>query len=268
MNSSIFQPIREFRAKLKAGQFCLGTSITLSDPAVTESLGRHGDFIWFDLEHTPLGLESLQAHLIASRAIGVPALVRVPSSEEWMIKRVLDTGAGGIIVPQVRSVDEVKRVVDACRYQPQGNRGYGPRRAADYGSDEGYLETINKDLFVCVQIENTQALSKVESIVELEGLDSVALGPFDLAASMGFMRRPENPEVQQAIKRVIEAAQAKGMPVGMGGPADEEYSLRAAQMGVQWLQCGTDFEYMSQFVTAFFGRVLEKVRQDNPARKS
>ncbi len=254
----MFEPIRQFRRKLNAGQLCLGTSITLSDPAVTEVLGRHSDFLWIDLEHTPLGLESLQGHLIAARAVGVAAIVRVPASEEWMLKRVLDTGAGGIIVPQVRSAAEVRRVVEACRYKPQGDRGYGPRRASNYGAEAAYLETINQDLFVCAQIENVDALAELEQIVQVPGLDSLALGPYDLAASMGYIRHPEQPKVVAAIQQVIDAARARGLWVGLGGPADEEYAVRAIQQGVQWLQSGSDFEFMSLFVTPFFQRVLER----------
>src|SRR5687767_4660651 len=113
---SLYEPIRQFRARLSAGQFCVGAAISLSDAAVTESLGRVVDFFWIDLEHSPLGLESLQTHLIAARAVDVPALVRVPASEAWFIKRVIDTGAPGVIVPQVRTAEEVRRVVEACRY--------------------------------------------------------------------------------------------------------------------------------------------------------
>src|SRR5688572_9087445 len=129
----MYTAIREFRRKLEAGRFCLGAAITLSDPAVTEALGRSVDFFWIDLEHTPLSLESLHAHLIAARAVNVAAIVRTPGSEVSFIKRVLDMGAGGIIVPQVRSASEVRTVIDACRYKPQGDRGYGPRRASNYG---------------------------------------------------------------------------------------------------------------------------------------
>src|ERR1051326_6732481 len=114
----MYSAIRAFRERLKAGRPCLGAAITISDPAVTEALGREVDFFWIDLEHTPLNLETLQAHLIAARAVNVAAIVRVPGSEVPFIKRVLDMGAPGIIVPQVRSAAEVKQVVDACRYKP------------------------------------------------------------------------------------------------------------------------------------------------------
>ena len=206
-----------------------------------------------------MGLESLQGHLIAARAVGVPALVRVPGAETWFIKRVIDTGAAGLIVPQVRSAEEVRRVVQACRYQPQGDRGYGPRRASNYGHDTGYFECSNQDLFVSVQIEHIEAVRALEDIVAVPGLDSVVLGPFDLSVSMGLAGQVAHPEVLAAIGRVIAAAKARGLYVGMGGPALEDYALRAAAMGVQWLQSGGDLDYLVQFFGQFTSRIAERL---------
>src|SRR5579875_777940 len=107
----MFEAIRRFRASLDEGRPCLGPGITLSDPAVTEALGLSADFVWIDLEHSPLGPEALSAHTIAARAAGAAALVRVAGSEEILIKPALDIGAEGIIVPQVRSAAEVRRAV-------------------------------------------------------------------------------------------------------------------------------------------------------------
>ena len=264
----MYEAIREFRKKLSAGRFCLGVCITLSDPAVTEALGGNVDFYWIDLEHTSLGLESLQAHLIAARAAQVPAIVRVPGSEVWFIKRVLDMGAPGIIVPQVRSAAEVQMVVDASRYKPLGDRGYGPRRASAYGREtEAYLESINQDLFVAVQIENTDGLRELDKIVTVRGLDSIVLGPYDLSASMGLMGQVTHPQVSGAIDRVVQTARAHGLYVGMGGGAELDYALRAAAMGVQWLQAGSDFGYMIQFVEERFAQIAAKIPGCKPGRR-
>jgi 2-keto-3-deoxy-L-rhamnonate aldolase RhmA len=252
----MYKPIETFRNKLAAGHLCLGAGITLADAAVTEALGGSVDFFWIDLEHTTMTLESLQTHLIAARAVGVPALVRVPGVEAWFIKRVLDAGAQGLIAPQVRSCEEVRLVVDACRYPPKGHRGYGPRRASNYGRDEAmYRETINQTLFVAAQIETIEALRELDQIVAVPGLDSLVIGPYDLSASMGLMGQVTHPHLLAAIQRIINAAHDHGLFVGMGGPADEEYAVRAAHMGVQWLQCGSDFGYMLQFIHDFFPRL-------------
>jgi 2-dehydro-3-deoxyglucarate aldolase/4-hydroxy-2-oxoheptanedioate aldolase len=251
--------MREFRGKISAGHFLIGAAISLSDSAVTEALGRVVDFFWIDLEHSPLGLESLQTHLIAARAVGVPALVRVPASESWFIKRVIDAGAAGLIVPQVRSANEAQRVVEACRYRPEGDRGYGPRRASNYGYDVHYLDTINQDLFVAVQIEHIEAMRALDAIVAVPGLDSLVLGPYDLSVSMGLAGQVAHPDVIAAITRVIATAKERGLFIGMGGPAQEDYVLRAAEMGVQWIQCGCDFQYMIQFFGQFASRISDRI---------
>src|SRR5262249_5823911 len=154
-------------------QRCMGIGITFSDPSVSEAIGPSVDFLWIDLEHNPISLESMHAHLIAAKAARVPALVRVASSETSLIKPALDCGVTGLIVPQVMSAAEVQRVVDDCRYKPVGNRGFGPRRPADYGRMNAveYMQHANRELFVCVQIENAQALAEVEAIAEVPHLD-------------------------------------------------------------------------------------------------
>ena len=256
----MYQAIKSFKSRLAAGNVCLGAAITLSDPAVSEALGKNVDFFWIDLEHTPLGLESLQSHLISARATNVPAIVRVPGSETWFIKRVLDTGAQGIVVPQVRSAAEVKSVVDACRYKPMGDRGYGPRRASNYGRhDQAYLKTISQELFVSVQIENVDGLRELDEIVKVPGLDSLVIGPFDLSASMGLIGQVAHPEVMAAMQRIVNAARSNGLFVGLGGPADEDYVMRAAGMGVQWIQAGSDFGYMIQFMEERFASITSKL---------
>lgn len=252
---NLYKSIRVFREKLRDGRFCLGVGISLSDPAVIEALGALTDFFWIDLEHTPISLETLQCQLIAARAVGTPAIVRVPGTEPWFIKRVIDTGASGVIVPQVRSADEVKRIVDACRYHPEGDRGYGPRRASNYGQDRDYLASANRDLFVAVQIEHIEAVRALDEIAALPGLDSLVIGPFDLSLSMGRPGAVTDPEVEQVMRKVVNAARSRGLSVGMGGPANRDYVRRAAALGVNWLQSGIDFEYMMQFVGDFFHRV-------------
>ncbi len=257
----MFAAMKKFRADLDSGRLCLGSGISVSDPAVTEALGPVVDFVWLDLEHTPLGLESLQAHLMAARATVTPAIVRVPSSDIGMIKRVIDTGAPGVLVPQVTSAEEVRRVVEACRYTPQGSRGYGPRRAANYGhvANETYLAEANAQLFVAVQIENRGGYDALDEILQIDGLDSIALGPHDLAFSLGKPGQLGDPEVRQAIESIVSRARAAGRYVGSGMDVDPEFAVYAASIGCQWLQVGGELGYMIQTARDAYARIRSRV---------
>jgi 2-keto-3-deoxy-L-rhamnonate aldolase RhmA len=256
----MFDEIHAFRSKLAAGQRCLGAGISFSDPAVTEALGPSVDFVWIDLEHSTIGPEALLGHLIAARAAGVAALVRVAASGAARLKPVLDAGAGGIIVPQVGSAAEVREVVVDCRYPPLGRRGYGPRRPSDYGrkGGEDYLHWANESLFVSVQIENVGALAEIDDIVTIPGLDSVVLGPADLSASMGRPLKFDDPDLLAAIRRVVARGHAAGLSVGMGMGPSAAQARQAFGLGVDWIQCGGDFSYMVAHVDVLYELIRDQ----------
>lgn len=253
--------IYKFRERLASKQLCLGTGITLNDPAVIEALAPVVDFFWVDLEHNPIGIESLLSLLIAARAGGSPALVRVPSVDTAIIKRVLDSGAEGLIAPQVRSKKDVEQVVAACRYTPLGTRGWGPRRPSDYGrrSLANVVREANEQLFVVVQIENVDAIAEIDQIVRVPGLDSIAIGPFDLSASMGMLGQVNHPKVVEAIETAIAAAKNAGLYVGYGDEAKAENAVRSAKLGADWVQCGSDYAYLLQSATTIFDSVRKQM---------
>jgi 2-keto-3-deoxy-L-rhamnonate aldolase RhmA len=250
-----------FRQRLDSGKLCLGPSITLSDPVVTEALAPSVDFFWIDLEHNPLSLESVTAHLIAARAGGAPALVRVPSSDVAWIKRLLDVGAEGIIVPQVRSAAEVRGIVSACRYPPMGARGFGPRRSCNYGRDDlqTYLAEANRRVFVAVQIETAEAYAELDAILDVPGYDSIVIGPNDLSGSLGLMGQLDHPKVVEAVGSIASRSRAAGRYVGIGMAPDVEHALRAARQGVQWVQIGGDCGFMIESADRLYGRVRDRV---------
>ena len=142
--------INGMRAKLRAGEIVLGAGITLSDPTVTEALAPFVDFFWIDMEHNATTTEAMLGHLIAARAGGAASIVRIPSNDVGWVKRVLDSGAEGIILPRAYSAQEVADFVSACRYPPLGTRGFGPRRPMQYGrlDQQEYLQQANRDVFV------------------------------------------------------------------------------------------------------------------------
>lgn len=249
--------IQSFRQKLSRRCLCLGTGITFTDSSVIEALAPAVDFFWIDLEHNPVGMESLLGHLIAAKAGGAPALVRVPSSDVSVIKRVLDSGAEGIIVPQVRSRQEVESVVSACHYPPVGTRGWGPRRPSDYGrrSQSDVIQEANEQLFVAVQIENMEAVEQIDDIVRIPGLDSIAMGPFDLSGSLGLLGQLDHPQVVEAIQHVVRAAKEAGLSVGYGEQAIASNVLQAAAAGANWIQCGSDWAYLLKAARELFDEI-------------
>jgi len=249
--------LQEFRKKMDSGVQCLGPSITLKDPVIAEALGPGSDFIWIDTEHSPMTIETVAAHLLGARACNKAALVRVPGSSTESIKPILDSGIDGIIVPQVTSVDEVRKVVADCRYPPTGKRGFGPRRGTDYGrkSLDQYLAESREDLFVAVMLEHQNAVRDIEEIVNVPGLDSVVIGTMDLSGSLGHLGDRDHPAVVSAIQTVIDAARRKNIYVGMGLGYEPELARHWMAQGVQWIQFGCDYEYIVHGASRLFNSV-------------
>ncbi len=257
--------IQKFRQRLASEELLMGACISLADPFVTDCLAGSVDFFWIDMEHSGMTTETVAAHLLAARSRQVPALVRVLGSSTTCIKPVLDQGAEGIIVPQVRSAEEVRRVVMDCRYPPAGQRGYGPRVPSNYGRLEGeaYIRNANQSIYVAVQIENQQALEALEEIVAIPGLDAVVLGPADLSGSLGVLGQFEDSRVVAAMELVIRKARAAGLTVGAGLGPDVNAALTMARRGVHWVSVGTDVQYL----WGFYDQMVQAIRQsqDGPS---
>ena len=242
----MMEAIEEFRRKLEAGAICLGVGITFTDPLVTDAVAGSADFVFIDTEHSGLCSEAVLRHVLAARGRNTPALVRVAHGSAPFIKPVLDGGADGIVVPQVRTADEVRQAVSACRYPPEGSRGFGPRVPSDYGREGGraFLDRANTRVFVSVQIETAEALRDIDALVAVPGLDAVFIGPFDLAGALGMPGDVAHAKVMQAIDRIVERSRAAGVFVGAGMRTDPEYACDMARRGVQWMQIGSDFGFL------------------------
>ena len=208
----------DFRARLRAGRRLLGTMLTLPDPAVAEILADVGfDWLFVDAEHGPLETREL-AGILQAVSRDVACLVRVPEAAEVPIKKALDLGAAGIIVPQVNTAEQAADVVRFARYAPEGARGVGLARAHGYGMRfKEYVDNANAEIAVVVQAEHARAVDNIEAIVRVPGVDAVLLGPYDLAASLGKMGKVDDPAVVNAIRRVTDVCTAAGMPLGYFG---------------------------------------------------
>jgi 2-keto-3-deoxy-L-rhamnonate aldolase RhmA len=210
--------MKNFRQQLKSGKPLIGTMVTLPTAATAEILADIGfDWLFLDAEHSSLNYNDIQGIL---QAVGdkVSCVVRLSSADEVPIKKVLDLGAAGIIAPQVNTVEQAKDVVRFSRYSPNGTRGVGLGRAHGYGMRfEDYMETANDNVAVIVQAEHIQAVECIESIVNIEGIDGIMLGPYDLSSSLGKMGKLKDPEVTDAIDRVFKACQSSNLSIGYFG---------------------------------------------------
>ena len=249
--------MRAMREKLRAGQIVLGAGITLSDPTVTEAIAPSVDFVWIDLEHNALTVKDMLGHLIAAHAGGCTSIVRIPNNDVGWIKRVLDSGAEGIILPRAYSANEVANFVSACRYPPLGTRGFGPRRPMQYGrlEQQAYLKQANQELFVVAQVETAELAVDIDNVLKIEGLDSLVLGPQDLSGSMGRLGDTLHPEVVQAMRTVATKAKAAGKFIGSGLGANPKFARFLMDCGVQWMQAGNDFEFVIRACEQTFNEI-------------
>jgi 2-dehydro-3-deoxyglucarate aldolase len=239
--------INGFRARLKNGEKLLGTMVTLPTVSTAEILADAGfDWLFIDGEHGPLSTGDILGIL---QAVGhrVACIVRVPICDEAEIKKVLDLGAQGVIVPQVNTAEQAADVVKFSRYAPVGSRGVGLARAHGYGFRFGeYVASANDDVVVIVQAEHKMAVDNIDSIVKVPGIDCVLLGPYDLSASYGKMGQISDPEVLDAIGRITKTCQSAKIPLGYFGVtaeavrpyAEQGYSLLVAGVDVLFLGNG------------------------------
>lgn len=205
-----------FRTRLKHGDLLIGTVVTFSNPSVAEILINAGfDWLFVDLEHSPMDVKDAQA---IQQAVGERAacILRLPLNDEIWIKKSLDTGAAGIMLPQVNTMEDAHRAVRLSKYPPQGTRSIGAARANAYGSQlQSYAARANLETIVVAQVETIQAVRNLEGILSVEGLDAVLVGPGDLSASMGLIGQVEHADVQAAIAQVLQACQAHSLPIGI-----------------------------------------------------
>ncbi len=233
-----------FKERLRKGETLVGTILTLGLPAVAEMVSRCGfDWLWIDMEHAPLSLEQVQEFLQA-KSETCPAFVRIPGNDEVWIKRVLDLGADGIIVPQVKTAAEAQRAVSASKYPPTGIRSVGSGRANGYGMNAGpYIEEANEKLLVLLQIEHHEGVKNLESIIKTPGVDAIIIGPYDLSGSFGKLGKIGDDEVQKAIAEIKKACEQHGMPLGIFA-LQPEHGKNYLSQGFKLIALGIDAHYL------------------------
>jgi 2-dehydro-3-deoxyglucarate aldolase len=232
----------ELKEKLEKRKPTIGSWLQIADPVVAEIMSGAG-FEWLvvDLEHSVIELSSAQVLFQVIESQGLPALVRLSDNDQVQIKRVLDAGACGIIVPNVNSAKDAKKAIISAKYPPQGVRGTGIARAQGYGASfKEYFDKANKDIVVIVQIEHRDAVDNIKEIIETP-IDAVLIGPYDISASYGVAGEFDHPKVIEAINKVKEVTKSSSKALGIHVvyPEKDEV-LRYLKEGFSFIAYSTD----------------------------
>lgn len=194
--------------KLRTHTLTIGSWITIGDPSIAEIMAKSGfDWLTVDMEHSAITLHEAQQLIQVIELSGCVPLVRVGNNDPNLIKRVMDAGAHGVIVPMVNNAKDAELAVKAVKYPPIGTRGVGLARAQGYGVDfEKYKYWVERESIVIVQIEHIDAVNNIEEIILTEGVDGFIIGPYDLSGSLGIPGEFNDPKVTKSLEKVKKAA--------------------------------------------------------------
>ena len=207
------------------------------------------DFFFIDLEHSCFSLETVSDMILAARAADIPVIVR-PSSRKSAeyLSRPLDIGASGLLIPQIRTQEDVENIVKWCRYQPLGERGMGLARQHTFfqgGNARETMNSLNEEVLIALQIENKDAIENLSDLLSVPGIDAAFVGPADLSASFGKPDQSDDPEILSAIDRVIAACEANGVIPGIhtGSVAKARFWV---EKGMKMIGFCTDIKLIQQ----------------------
>ena len=235
------------RRRLPLDRPTIGTWLTLNDPAIAEIMAAAG-FEWLavDLEHSLLTLDSAGELIRVIELCGASPLVRLTSNDADQIKRVMDAGAHGVIVPMVLCADDAARAVAGTRYPPIGTRGVGLGRAHGYGYKfHQYLEWQVAGPIVIVQIEHREAVENLEEILAVPGVDGLLIGPYDLSSSMGIPGKFDDPGFMESVETIRSTARHMGVPAGIFIVEPEVDELeQAVAEGYTFIVYSVDFRFL------------------------
>jgi len=239
------------KQKLKKNELTIGSWIMMNTPVSVEvmALARF-EWLVIDIEHTSIDLESTQSLITTIQANNIKALVRVSKNEEVVIKRVLDMGADGIIVPMVCTKEDARQSVNFAKYPPLGKRGVGLYRAQKYGSSfEEYKKWVEEELVIIAQIEHIDAVENIEEILKVEGIDGTIIGPYDLSASMGYPGEFERDDVKNAIQLVVNICKKFNKPSGFHVVDTNPSVIKSKiELGCTFLAYGIDYFFLRDSV--------------------
>ncbi len=254
-----------FRLANKENQVSIGSWITIPHPAIAEIMAKAGfDWLVVDMEHSPIGISAAEEMIRVVQLCGLPVLVRVGENNANLIKRVMDSGASGVIVPMVNTPQEARQAVEAVKYPPQGRRGVGLARAQGYGTlFEEYCRWTAEESAVIVQIEHIQAVKNLDEILSVEHIDGCIVGPYDLSASLGVPGQFDHPDMLDALNRIKEGIQKKIKPFGFHVvKPDVDMAFSKIQEGYSFLAFGVDFLFLGEMCRENLKKLKGRMRKD------
>ncbi|MGB0670294.1 MAG: HpcH/HpaI aldolase family protein [Rhodospirillales bacterium] len=236
------QPLK---ARIAAGEVTLGSWVMTGSSTVAEIMAHSGfDWLVIDLEHTVTDLAETQDIIRAIDSACIPAICRLTSLDVNQIKRVMDAGASGVMVPNIRSAAEAKQAVDAVYYPPRGTRGVGLFRAQSYGAPgafEAYKKRLDAEGLVIVMIEHVDAIQEIDAILAVDGVDAWIVGPYDLTGSLGDPGNFDMPAFAEALAAILEAGKRAGKQGGIHVVETDQAQLQARiDQGFRFLGYGVD----------------------------
>ena len=232
------------RKKLAEGKPVLAVTITVNSVDVAAHAASLGfDFLWVEMEHSPVTLETLRNIVLGTRGLPAVPFARVPGNEIGTAKRVLDAGVHGVIFPFTSTPELAAQAVAACRYPPHGRRGSGAGLAAFCWPNGNYYDMADENVMVITIIEEARAVERVEEIAATPGIDVLFIGTSDLSFSLGLRGDQNHPKLHEAIARVVEAGKKHGKYLGRPGSTPDKIAEYRKQ-GFSLFQARTDIGLM------------------------
>ena len=231
------------KQRLANGELCRGGWMQIGHPAIAEIMVHAGfDWIAIDEEHGGINIETGMNIFNAMRDTDTVAMVRVQENDNLVIRRWLDAGAQGIIVPMVNTPQQAEAAVQSAKYPPQGKRGFGFCRANHYGAEfDTNVQEVNDDVLLIAQIEHIEAIRNIDAILKVDGIDGAFIGPYDLSGSMGLTGQTSHPDVLAAIQTMLEACRRHNKAAGMHVvPVDPDLIGKFANQGFTFIALSID----------------------------
>jgi 2-keto-3-deoxy-L-rhamnonate aldolase RhmA len=236
-------PVKQLLAEGKPAVGVVISTNSVEVAAHTATLGF--DFLWFEMEHSPITLENLRHIVLATRGLKAIPIARPPANELWQAKRVLDAGALGVIFPFTNTPELARQAVAACRYPPLGLRGSGASLAQlRWPAPEGYYDFADREVLAIAMIEDARGVENIDAIAATPGLDVLFIGPSDLSFSLGLRGESDHPKLRKAIARIVAAGKRHGKVLGR--PALTRSDLgRFTRQGFQFFMTRTELELLA-----------------------